>query len=271
MSAIQDANASAGQSTSQAPDFDYAAALSNYQTQDGQVPLTQQQRNDVLSQIVSNTSAQNTNNALTNPNPPEMARLLDDLAHYQATQQQLEMLQKLSDQQNHKIQNIHERILPLSPTGQIEGIGAGGNGQDGYFDANGLGEPGNYDLNIDNFVHDDDFFTDNGNRTGAGDASVENPGLPDFNFDTGGFGEGDGGAGAEAFTFPGEEMVDAVGKVDLSGGGEAGDALDTDKLAVGNEDVAKVESLSSNSTSPAATVEEVEDETRRRSPKRRRK
>ncbi|EDU40034.1 Heat shock factor protein HSF8 [Pyrenophora tritici-repentis] len=272
MSAIQDANASAGQSTNQAPDFDYAAALSNYQTQDGHVPLTQQQRNDVLSQIVSNTSAQNTNNALTNPNPPEMARLLDDLAHYQATQQQLEMLQKLSDQQNHKIQNIHERILPLSPTGQIEGIGAGGNGQDGYFDANPLGEPGNYDLNIDNFVHDDDFFTDNGNRTGGGDVGFENPGLPDFNFDTAGFGEADGSGGAEAFTFPGEEMVDAVGKVDLSAGsGDVPDATADAKLPIGTEDVAKVESASSNSTSPAATVEEVEDETRRRSPKRRRK
>jgi heat shock transcription factor len=257
MSAIQNANASAGQSTTQAPDFDYAAALSNYQTQDGHVPLTQQQRNDVLSQIVNNTAAQNTDNALTNPNPPEMTRLLDDLAQYQATQQQLEMLQKLSDQQNSKIQHIHDRILPLSPTGRIEGMGD----QNSYFDPNGLGEPGQYDLNMDNFVHDDDFFTDNNNtHTDVGTQPHVNGNtvLPDFNFDaTAPLDE----STADSFTFP-----------DINGGDDPG------HLGVGvpaddsTESSNRVDSLgSSTTTSPAATVEEVEDETRKRSPKRRKK
>jgi heat shock transcription factor len=249
MSAIQNANASAGQSTNPPADFDYAAALSNYQTADGHVPLTPQQRNDVLSQIVNQTSAQNTNNALTNPNPPEVSRLLNDLAQYQATQQQLEMLQKLSDQQNSKIQNIHDRILPLSPTGQIAGIGghqATGAGGGGYFD---VGEPGQYDLNMDDFTQDDDFFpNDTSTVNGLQNNSNTNGGLPDFNFETGTPFEG-----GDAFTF--------------------GD--DTGHLVVGGagvEEGGRVESVgSSNVTSPAATVEEVEDESRKRSPKMRRK
>ena len=255
MSAIQNANASAGQSTNQTPHFDYAAALSNYQTQDGHVPLTQQQRNDVLSQIVNNTAAQNTDNALTNPNPPEVSRLFDDLAQYQATQQQLEMLQKLSDQQNSKIQNIHDRILPLSPTGRIEGIGD----QNSYFDPNGLGEPGQYDLNMDNFVHDDDFFTDNPTNADGTQAHVNgNTVLPDFNFDASASLDE---PTADTFTFP-----------DINGGD------DPTHLGVGvmaddsTESSTRVDSLgSSTTTSPAATVEEVEDETRKRSPKRRKK
>ncbi|KAL1793751.1 hypothetical protein ACET3X_008733 [Alternaria dauci] len=218
MSAIQNANNAAANhsatnginSVNGAPptDFDYAAALSNYQTADGHVPLTPQQRNDVLSQIVNNAGAQHTNNTLTNPHPPEMDRLLGDLAQYQATQQQLEMLQKLSDQQNAKIQGIHERILPLSPTGQISGLEDGGANGDagagGYFGGgeSGVGEPGGYDLNMDSFVNDDDFFTaaaagdemvggveQKGGGTGVnghgGTAAANhvNGGIPDFTFD----------------------------------------------------------------------------------------
>jgi heat shock transcription factor len=238
--------------------LDYAAALSNYQTQGGQIPLTQQQRNDVLSQIVNNASVQHTDNALTNPNPPEMNKLLSDLAQYQATQQQLVMLQKLSDEQNSKIQNIHERILPLSPTGQIAGM----NDQTSYFDTNGLGEPGHYDLNIDNFVQDDDFFT---NNTGADNSLQSNTngnhgGLPDFNFDTSTTFDGSGG---DAFNFAGADGGDVgvdMGHLNVGGGVDEG------------LDESRIQSLeSSNTTSPAATVEEVEDETRRRSPKRRKK
>jgi heat shock transcription factor len=248
MSAIQNANASAGQSTNQAPDFDYAAALSNYQTQDGHVPLTPQQRNDVLSQIVNHTSAQNTNNALTNPNPPEMNTLLNDLAQYQATQQQLEMLQKLSEQQNSKIQNIHERILPLSPTGQIAGISEPTN----YFDPNGLGEPGPYDLNMDDFTNDDDYFPHDGNvnANGNGTATATTGVYPEFNLET-----GTPFDGAETFSFADAGDGGHLGVV-VGGGGESG----------------RVESVGgSNATSPTATVEEVEDESRKRSPKRRKK
>jgi heat shock transcription factor len=302
MSAIQSANNAAahhhssnstGTNNPPPSDFDYAAALSNYQTADGHVPLTPQQRSDVLSQIVNNTNAQNNNNALTNPHPPEMDRLLGDLAQYQATQQQLEMLQKLSEQQNSKIRDIHERILPLSPTGQISGLGGGGAGADtggGYFGdegVEGLGEPGSYDLNMDHFVNDDDFFTqdvqgatgvgvgvhsDEAKLGGAGasaagvvngNASTNGGGLvPDFTFETGTpFGDTDA-----AFTFPddgagaggmGDDTSGLLHVDDGAGGGGGGGAGVNGKID------ATASGGSSNSTSPSATVEEVEDETRR--------
>ncbi|KAF1850866.1 heat shock factor protein HSF8 [Cucurbitaria berberidis CBS 394.84] len=253
MSAIQNANANAGQ-TSQAPQFDYAAALSNYQTQDGNVPLTAQQRNDALSVIANNISAQNTNNALTNPDPPEMSNLINDLVQYQATQQQLELLQKMSDQQNARVQRIQERIQPLSPSGQIPGME-----DTSYFGNTGIGEPGQYDLDFDALVQDQDYFPNNNNNNVTTQANGNNNvanGLPDFNFDTPS--AGFDGTSADAFNFnPG------VGE-------------DDSHLHVAVDDGVtenRIESLgSSNATSPAATVEEVEDETRRRrSPKRRKK
>ncbi|KAH8733208.1 hypothetical protein GQ44DRAFT_766262 [Phaeosphaeriaceae sp. PMI808] len=72
MSAIQNANASAS-TTNQPPNqFDFPAALSNYQTQNGSVPLTPQQRTNVLSMMAANDSlASTSNNALTNPDPPK--------------------------------------------------------------------------------------------------------------------------------------------------------------------------------------------------------
>jgi heat shock transcription factor len=205
-----------------------------------------------------------------------MDRLLGDLAQYQATQQQLEMLQKLSDQQNAKIQGIHERILPLSPTGQISGLGESG---DGYFGGGdgGLGEPGGYDLNMDSFVNDDDFFTSTGdaanpevmapeqkssgaNGAVSSAANNANGGIPDFTFDDStpfDVVDGVNGGGDPAFDFA-DTTANGMGEDDsgllsVNGGGN------------GNEEGVSNGGASSTSTSPAgsATVEEVEDETRR--------
>jgi heat shock transcription factor len=245
MSAIQNANATTGQ-YSQTQQMDLPAALNNYQTQDGNTPLTQQQRNDVLSLMANNTSAAspnsaiatNTNNALVNPRPPPMP----DLSQFQHTQSQLEILQQMSEQQNSRVQSLQERLQPLSPSGQIPGLEDGSS----YFDNAALGDPGTYDLDTDLFTQGNDFFPQGNN----GDSS-----LPDLNYPSlsdsavGGF---DDGNGAGAFDF---------------GGG-----VDDHSLGVHDAVENRVESVSSSATSPAATVEEVEDESRaRRSPKRRRK
>lgn len=252
MSAIQNANASAS-ATSQAPQFDFPAALSDYQTQNGNKPLTQQERNNVLSMMAGNGAASTTNNALTNPNPPEVQRLMNDLNQYQATQKQLEFLQQMSDEQNSRVQSLQERLQPLSPSGQIPGLSS--TGDDGYFgNSGGLGDPGHYDLDLDSFVQGDDFFPPN-NDDGMNNAS----GLPDFNFDNATPDLGGGafeGADADAFRFG-------------AGNGNQGDAGHLGVIGEGEE--GRIESVSSNATSPAATVEEVEDEDRRRSPKRRKK
>jgi heat shock transcription factor len=267
MSAIQSANASASKNTtsSQAPQFDFPAALSDYQTQGGQVPLTPSERSHVLAQMLA--TASDSNNALTNPNPPEMERLMHDLGQYKETAKQLEMLQHLSDEQNSRVQSLQERLQPLSPSGQIPGLPA--DSEASYFGNSGagLGEPGSYDLDLDSFVQDQDYF--------PGDGGVNGGGLPDFNFDSGTPGaNGFGGSGGGAF---GEN---GFGGTNNTFGGTSADAFtfgansnDNTHLNVdgdaGFSNESRVESVSSNATSPAATVEEVEDETRRRSPKRR--
>jgi heat shock transcription factor len=249
MSAIQNANANAG-TTSQAPQFDFPAALSNYQTAGGHVPLTPQERNSVLSMMAGNTDASTTNNALTNPNPPEIQRLMNDLSQYQATQKQLEILQQMSDEQNSRVQSLQERLQPLSPSGQIPGLS-----DNEYFgNATGtLGEPGQYDLDLDSFVQDQDYFSGNADANGANNSA----GLPDFNFDNATPDLGGGAfdaTGADAFNFNTSD----------------GNHLNVDDASGYNNDN-RVESVSSNATSPAATVEEVEDESRRKSPPKRRK
>ncbi|KAF2004406.1 hypothetical protein P154DRAFT_519274 [Amniculicola lignicola CBS 123094] len=242
MSVIQNANAN--QPTRQSPQ-DFSAALSNYETQGGNVPLTQQQRNDVLSLMANNTSAaapnstiaHNTNNALINPQPPTMP----SLDQFTATQAQLDLLQKMSEEQNSRVQTLQSRLQPLSPSGSIPGLDTS------YFGNAHLGEPGAYDLDLDSFVQGDDYFP----HTAPNGPSEATPGdfkLPDLNYElpdapdlngagffegtgAGGFdGTHDGGLGAEA-----------------NGDGEGG----------------RVESVSASSTgtSPSvATVEDVEEE-----------
>ncbi|KAL5121766.1 Heat shock transcription factor [Pleosporales sp. CAS-2024a] len=258
MSAIQNANASASSSISQAPQFDFPAALSNYQTAGGNVPLTPQERDNVLSMMAGDTSASTTNNALTNPNPPEMQRLLNDLSQYQATQKQLEMLQQMSDEQNSRVQSLQERLQPLSPLGQIPGLSSNGE----YFAD--TGEPGQYDLDLDSFVQNHDYFADD---SGNGTTSA----LPDFNFDN---------ATPTPFDASGDDGVFNFGDADadtahLGVGGSSntgGSASGGGAAAADHNKGGFAESVSSNATSPAATtVEEVEDESRRETLKRRRK
>ncbi|KAF2676724.1 hypothetical protein K458DRAFT_321253 [Lentithecium fluviatile CBS 122367] len=249
MSAIQNANAHTGQ-FSQASQVDLPAALNSYQTQHGHAPLTPQQRNDVLSMMANNTSAaspnstltNNTNNALVNPQPPPMP----NLDQFVETQAQLDLLQKMSEQQNSRVQSLHNRLQPLSPSGQIPGLT-----DNSYFGNAPLGDPGSYDLDLDSFVQGDDFFPNA--TTQCHDANVPDPTLPDLNYnlpDVGGF---DHGAGAgEPFNFE--------------------DTGNNGNLGVDDAAHNRVESVSSSATSPTATVEEVEDESRlRRSPKRMKK
>jgi heat shock transcription factor len=236
LSAIQNANANTPQSANRNPGYDLSAALSNYQTQDGNVPLTTQQRADVLSLMNSATGAsQNTNNALVSPQPP-----MPSLEQFQATAAQLDFLQKMSEDQNSRVQNLQERLQPLSPSGSIPGLS-----DNSYFGANALGDPGAYDLDLDSFVQGDDFFPNN-NEVHYGMASNgEDVALPDLNYELPDMNQSMDG-------------VDFQGTADDFGAGMEFNSMEEDR----------VESLSSSATSPTATVEEVEDESM---PKRRRK
>jgi heat shock transcription factor len=252
MSAIQNANANTSQSGTQAPQFDFPAALANYQAQGGNAPLTQQQRNDVLSMMANNASAasphsalaQNSNNAMVNPQPPAMP----DLSQFAETQAQLDFLQKMSEEQGSRVQSLQERLQPLSPSGTIPGLT-----DDSYFGNAHLGDPGQYDLNhdldLDSFVQGDDFFPSNQNgQTGTGDVTLPDLdfNLPDPNHDISG------------------ANFDGAGAADGDGFLQVNDNT--------NDEGGRIESVSSSATSPAVTVEDADEDAKpKRSPKRRRK
>jgi heat shock transcription factor len=127
MSMINAANA-----TSPASTIDFNSALEQYQTANGKTPLTPQQRSDMLNMIANTTGVNaagnsatagnsSADNALTNPQPPPIPDLpeFSDLAQ---TDEQLNLLQRLSDEQANKVQNLADRLGPLSPSGIIPGL-----------------------------------------------------------------------------------------------------------------------------------------------------
>ncbi|KAF2750264.1 hypothetical protein M011DRAFT_396885 [Sporormia fimetaria CBS 119925] len=251
MSAIRNVNASASQSGAPSSTFDFSAALANYTTQGGNAPLTAQQRNHVLSLMANDTSAaapnsilaHNNNNALVNPQPPPMP----DLNHYMATESQLDYLQKVSEEQNARVRELQAKLQPLSPSGSIPGLEEGS-----YFgNAGNVGEPGHFDLDMDNFVNGDDFFPNNSNanphngNTGAdsGDPATT---LPDLTLDGMPVGE-------EGMT------PDLESLAQFNQNNDAGNDSSFLGIDAGNEE-SRVESLSSSATSPAVTVEDADDE-----------
>ena len=245
MSAIQNMNATARRATTQGPQFDFPAALSHYQNADGNVPLTQQQRDSLLSQmanstdaIASTTSLSQGNNALVSPQPPPMPSLHE----FAATQAELDLLQKMSDEQNSRVQHLQQRLEPLSPAGTIPGLT-----DNNYFSGASLGDPSNYELDIDSFVNSDDFFP----TTSAAGGDIT---LPDLSYDMTG--------ANNANVIPLDEQLENAAK-DFSGGQNFAAGGD------GADGGGRIESVSSAATSPAGTVEDEADDDR--SPKRRRK
>ncbi|KAK5004844.1 Heat shock transcription factor, partial [Cryomyces antarcticus] len=119
MSLINDVNATHSSGVDR-QGLDFSSALDHYQNSDGNYPLTQQQRNEMLTLMAnsSNGGAAQSNNALVSPDPPPMP----SLEQYNQTQEQLDMLQRLQMEQDAKVQQLADRLQPLSPTGAIPGL-----------------------------------------------------------------------------------------------------------------------------------------------------
>ncbi|EKG15969.1 Heat shock factor (HSF)-type DNA-binding protein [Macrophomina phaseolina MS6] len=148
MSVINSVNANSNNGTS-GPQFDFPAALSHYQTADGNTPLTQQQREDMLSLMSAATPTMNgeangTNNALINPQPPPMPTL----EHFGAHQEQLDILQRLQEEQAARVANLSERLAPISPGGSIPGMTH-------YSSYNNQANAPPSDFDLDSFIHTD--------------------------------------------------------------------------------------------------------------------
>ncbi|KAJ9642934.1 Heat shock transcription factor [Coniosporium tulheliwenetii] len=196
----------------EASSLDLPATLDQYQTASGAPPLTPQQRNEMLNAIAASSAPNvgslaalssagqngNGNDPLASPNVPP----IPSLDHFVANQAQIEMLQKLQEEQAIKVQNLAERLVPLSPTGAIPGLPpSDANDMYGGIDG-GLGAPSDFDLN--HFISSGDYFSTNDIADGDlfGDLDVDFNAPPDpnmFGWDgTNRFGdraEQDGGGG----------------------------------------------------------------------------
>ncbi|KAK5681116.1 Heat shock transcription factor [Elasticomyces elasticus] len=148
MSLINSVNATnASTPSTAAPAFDFSSALEHYQTANGNAPLTPQQRDNMLALMGSHTGADvKGSNALTSPAPT-----MPDMNQFRQTQQQLEMLTNMQKRQDDKVMDLQRRLQPLSPTGSIPGLAGGGEDVDPF---SITGAPGDYDPNA--FINFDD-------------------------------------------------------------------------------------------------------------------
>ncbi|KAG2411593.1 hypothetical protein HFD88_009149 [Aspergillus terreus] len=128
MSVIQNSNARNGIATSFA---DFPNVLSSLETSGGNVPLTPNQRADMLRLMANESHPTDTNlpvpsnNALINPHPPPMPH--NYTTRLANTSAEIDNLVKMQAEQDRSVQNLTNLLQPLSPTGTIPGVGADGN------------------------------------------------------------------------------------------------------------------------------------------------
>lgn len=164
MSVIQNSNARNGIPTNFS---DFPNVLSSLETSGGNVPLTPNQRADMLRLMANETlpadpySAASSNNALVTPTPPPMPHNYSGrLAN---TRQEIDNLVKMQAEQDRSVQNLTNLLQPLSPTGSIPGLGTDGN----------VPPP---PLDLDH-IFTNDYFTDLGDTHTHSKLPVENMGT----------------------------------------------------------------------------------------------
>ncbi|KAI9871136.1 MAG: stress-responsive transcription factor hsf1 [Pleopsidium flavum] len=157
MTMINNANANNSNSSFPGSPMDFPAALSHFENSNGNSPLTQGERADVLKMIANGTnSAQHgSNNALVSPSPPQMP----SMQQWNKSREEFDVLAKLQAEQDSKVQNLTTILQPLSPSGSIPGLT-----DNQYFGEQG-GENGPAPLDLDQIFNSGDYFTDqeNGN------------------------------------------------------------------------------------------------------------
>ena len=241
--------------------MDFPTALTHLESADGNSPLTQNERNDVL-RLIANGSAtdnnnhnnnntsntpntnriNNNNNALTSPTPPPMP----DLSDLSMRRSELNHLYKTQKEQDSKIAQLTNLLQPLSPSGSIPGLATDAQAYGGASDP----------LDLDQIFNSGDYFNDAGGDNGVGGARF------DFGGDGGGMGDFDfdnptGAAGAAAAAAGGMDGMGFSGR-DADADVDAGMGVDGDGDGEGVG--GRVESLhSSEATSPAGTVVEGGD------------
>lgn len=161
MSAIQDSNAQTGAS----PNFtDFPNVLSSLGASGGQLPLTPNQRDDMLRLMAnetdptSTTSAAN-NNALAAPPPVAPPMMPQNYPGRLAnTRAEINNLAQMQADQDRSVQNLTYLLQPLSPSGVIPGIANGVANGNNYNNTNGNVPPSS-PLDLDQ-IFNNDYFAD---------------------------------------------------------------------------------------------------------------
>ncbi|KAJ5688821.1 Heat shock factor (HSF)-type DNA-binding [Penicillium macrosclerotiorum] len=250
MSVIQNSNARNGVPTSFS---EFPNVLSSLETSGGNVPLTPNQRADMLRLMANETGDPSgsaaSNSALVTPHPPPMPHNYSGrLAN---TRQEIDNLVKMQAEQDRSVQNLTNLLQPLSPTGAIPGL-----------DSDGNVPPPPLDLDQ---IFNNDYFTDLGDshhddkKPVVDDHSGHGPGSGTTNHDNIGATQLDDGDTNDLFDF---DHIPADGDLfDSSNQGQDHSAYNYgfDGSGYGADSGRIVEQLTdSEATSPAA-VDEPDD------------
>lgn len=185
MDIINNTNA---QSAPDSKQFEFPEMLSHYENANGNSPLTPQQRSTMLSMIANQTSAPGTNNALVSPAPPQYPGM-DALAY---TDAELAKLQQLQAEVTQRLNRVGNQIAPLSPTGNIPGMDHGS-----YFNGGDISDPGNSNLDLDQYLDTGAFYNGSSPVAPTGDYNFDAYGgdmnLGESQFDLGMDGANDTG------------------------------------------------------------------------------
>lgn len=259
MSVIQNSNARNGIPTNFS---EFPNVLSSLENAGGNVPLTQNQREDMLRLMgneinTANPAGSNSqNNALTTPNPPPMPPNYS--GRLASTRQEIDNLVKMQAEQDRSVQNLTNLLQPLSPNGTIPGLGEG----------DGSVPPPPLDLDQ---IFNNDYFTDIGDTDNEKKFNLDDNGhasaMGTSTHDPLGNVQPDDGDTNDLFDFdhvPNEDdLFEGAhqGQPGYSYGFDGGDYGDVGAGAAHNADSGRViEQLTdSETTSPAAADEHAGD------------
>jgi heat shock transcription factor len=166
--------------------MEFPEMLSHYENSNGNSPLTSEQRNTMLNIIANTSSASGSNNALVSPVPPQPPTL-EELGY---TAAEIEELSRLQAEQEARIQDIKNVVVPLSPSGRIPGLDT-----DDYFNGTETSDPVASNLDLDQYLDNSAFYTGS-SPVPHGDYNFDtfgDPGVGDSHFDLGMDGTNDDG------------------------------------------------------------------------------
>ncbi|PQE29858.1 heat shock factor protein [Rutstroemia sp. NJR-2017a WRK4] len=170
--------------------MEFPDMLSHYENANGNSPLTSEQRSNMLNMMASTTSAPGSNNALVSPAP--QAPNLDDIAY---TQAEIEDLLKMQTQQQDRIQHLSAVLGPeemQDGAGYFTGEG-GDPGAVGGLDLDQFLDSGAYFGGSPGYGFED--YAGGGAGVNGGDGGFVANGVGESHFDVGMDGLSDGGGG----------------------------------------------------------------------------